>query len=154
MPGKSPLTTFDASRSTVGCIEQTIMQAIGCTVTSRSDQQDRHLWIGRPRGVAAIRAYAGAIGHGQAHLGGLSTADRLRPGRDDAILEELQVMRIDPGDKWIVFQTDVVHGRRSGVGVCRRDKDIGRGDAGCLLDALADALRGGLADENDVVGDE
>ena len=126
----------------------------GRAVRRRSGQQHRNLRIGWPGGVAAVGADAGAIGYSQAGLGRLSTLHSLDGGRDDAILETLQVTSIDLGDERIVRQADVVHGGGAGVGVRRRDEDVGRRDAGRLLDALADALRGGLADEDDVVGDE
>lgn len=53
----------------------------------------------------------------------------------------------------IVRQADIGHSGGPGV-VCRRDEDVGRKHAGRRLDALAHAPRGGLADEDDVVGDE
>lgn len=70
----------------------------------------------------------------------------------NAVLHVFDISRISLGNRLVQFVAEHVRGDRAAMGVRRGDHDVGRRDAGLLLDSPADALGRLAADEDDVVG--
>ena len=103
-------------------------------------QQQRHLGVGRPLGVAAIRPQFMGATPGQRKKSGLSSVDGSDASLDDAILKLAEVFRDGFGDDGIAFVTDVVDGDRTGMRVRGADKDVRCWHAGFSRDAVSRAV--------------